>query len=91
MSEFSAGFETDMPEYLSKEEFISGISIRVWGNASRRALKALRGSNLRNTVALRAVRARFLMGTDDNQQYADERLTYSGILAASGTSSVIHF
>jgi hypothetical protein len=91
LTEFSAGFETDIPDYLSEEELISGMSIRVWGTASQKALNTLKQSTLRNTVALRAVRARFLLDADDDQQYADERIAYSGILAASGTSSVIHF
>ncbi len=91
MSEFSAGFMTDIPDYLSDEEYISRMSIRVWGTASRRALTTLRESDLHSTVALRSVRARFLLNEDENELYADERLTYSGLLSASGNSSVIHF
>lgn len=90
MSEFSAGFETDIPESLSDQDYISKMSVRVWGTASRKALRALRDSHLRNTIALRAVRARFIVGEEQDQLYADERLTHNGVLSASGTSANIH-
>lgn len=90
MSEFSAGFETDIPASLLDQDYISKMSIRIWGTASRRALNTLRESQLRNTIALRAVRARFLADEEETQIYADERMSSKGVLSASGTSATIH-
>lgn len=90
MSEFSAGFKSEMPDSFADTEFISGMSIRTWGTASRRALHALSSSELGYAVSLRAVKARFLAEIDGKEAYADERLTYNGLVSASGTSASLH-